>query len=185
MLGKIFGACLEVVWRFGETTSYIGTFRVKHHFLACHEVGPPMNRNSCSPLTIQTLPLSMHRKWKEITEFVRKTTNGKENPAGTNCRRKRFHWGKGYLYCTQRYKWSVQNKLGKEGIQELLNKHSLPPIRWPLHWWLLSRGQPLAKQSRSLQMLHSNSRSPTLGEPVQSSSRKRLPSQYTWSTAAS
>jgi hypothetical protein len=88
MLGKIFGACLEVVWRFGETTSYIGTFRVKRHFFG---VGPPMNRNNCSPFTIQTLPLSMHRKWKEIMEFVRKTTNGKENPAGTNCRRKKFH----------------------------------------------------------------------------------------------
>ena len=82
MLGKMFDACLEVVWRFGETSSSIGTFRVKRHVFgmpwgAQMRLDPQWTEIGCSPFTIQTLPLSMHRKWTEIMEFVRKTADGK------------------------------------------------------------------------------------------------------------
>jgi hypothetical protein len=37
---------------------------------------PLMNRNRFLFVQIQTLPPSMHHKWKEVTGFASKTTNG-------------------------------------------------------------------------------------------------------------
>ena len=82
---QVFGSCFKVVWRFERRTFYIGPLRVEL-ILGCPKVliwaWPSMNWNRLPFIQVQTLPPSMHHKWKEIIDIVCKTTNGKS--WGTN-----------------------------------------------------------------------------------------------------